>query len=225
MTDSTETKPAKRGRPRNSGFNIPANKVAQLQAAGQSYAAIAETLGISKTAVSRLLTISRRGTVMSVADRLQSFVEAVQAGSHRALQLLEQWEPSNTDEIVLDRTGTSPLRFAGSLLREATTRFIDTTPDKPHKDWWTVRIYSTEATDFRFAVSIAYSTTIRKVVSIEHYAEFTDDPAAVLESYDPLAVLRGFPDSPEYASRQAYLEKSSKLQFGKMVSDLLRDPL
>jgi hypothetical protein len=225
MPDSTESKPAKRGRPRNSGFNIPANKAAQLQAAGGTYADIAQALGISKTAVSRLLTQSRRGTVMSVADRLQSFIDAVHAGSPRALQLLEGWEPSNPSEIVLDRTGQSPLRFAGALLREGTTRFVDTNESKPHPDWWTVRIYSVQATDFRYAVSIEYSTTIRKVISTQYQAEFTDDPAGVIEAYDPLSVLRGFPDSPEYASRQAYLEKSSKLQYGKMVSDLLRESL
>lgn len=162
---------------------------------------------------------------MTVADRLQSFVDAVHAGSHRALQLLEEWEPSNPAQIVLERTGRAPIRFVGALLREGTTRFIDTTEAKPNQDFWTIKIYSAQATDFRFAVSIEYSTTIRKVASSQYQADFTDDPADVIESYDPLAVLRGFPDSPEYASRQAYLEKSSKLQYGKLVSELLREPL
>jgi hypothetical protein len=56
-------------------------------------------------------------------------------------------------------------------------------------------------------------------------AEFTDHPAEILQAYDPLEVLRGFPDAPQFASRQEYLELISDSTWGEMVSDLLREPL
>ena len=231
MTKLTD-KP-KRGRPAESGYKIPPTSAAALQAEGLSYSDIATRLGVSLTTVSRLLTKSREGSV-DTSERVERFCRAVNSGDTRAVALLEAWAPSHPQTITLDRTGAEPLRFIGQLIRDGSTRLLGTTEAKPHPDWWDVRIFAVlekrkttggELHRNGFAVSIRYSTLIKTVVSTHELAKFTKDPAAEITGYNPLERLRGFPKKPEYASRQDYLERSSKLQYEQLVTQLLRDPL
>ena len=230
---TTLTDKRKRGRPAQSGYNIPPASAAALQAEGLPYGEIAKRLGVSVTTVSRLLTKSREGSV-TTSERLERFCKAVNSGETRAVAFLEAWEPSNPQTITLDRTGAEPLRFIGQLIREGSTRLIGTTEAKPHPDWWDVKIFAVlerrkstgdELHRNGFAVIIAYSTTIKKFISTHELAVLTKDPAGEITQYDPLERLRGFPKTAEYASRQDYLERSSKLQYEQLVSQLLRDPL
>ena len=170
---------------------------------------------------------------VTTSERLERFCKAVNSGETRAVALLEAWEPSNPQTITLDRTGAEPLRFIGQLIREGSTRLIGATEAKPNHDWWDVKIFAVlervgnsdvlRKTDY--AVSIRYSTLIKKSVSTEGYAVITQIPATEITDYDPAKSLRGFPKTPEYATRQEFLERSSRLQYGQLVSQLLRDPL
>jgi hypothetical protein len=161
--------------------------------------------------------------------RLDRFIDACYAGNVRALGLLDQWEPHEIDMQTVDRTGMAPLRFRGGLIREGSTEFRGTTPNKPNEDFWTVKIYATAA-QLRlsnYVVAITYTSHPRRgqTLKMDQVAEFTDHPAEILQAYDPLEVLRGFPDAPQFASRQEYLELISDSTWGEMVSDLLREPL
>jgi len=229
MTTRTNDAPKKRGRPRSSTHQAPPALVKSMQLDGMSYDEIAETLSISKRTVGNLLKLAKDQTVGTVSDRLDRFCQAIKSGDARALGLLDQFEPGDPDKITLDRTGDRPLVFSGRWLREGSTRLIGTTENKPHPDFWTIRIFQVCEPDkfngARYAVAIEYSTTIKKTPSIQQTVELTSDPSEVMTRYNPLAVLRGFPKAPEYAQRQAYLESSSKLQYGQLVSQMLRDPL
>lgn len=220
----------KRGRPPGSGFNIAPAKVLALQNQGLTYQAIADELGISLSLVSELLSKARtEPNDPTIEGRLERFIQAVQTRNPRAMGLLDQWEPGEISAQVLDRSGMAPLRFNGVLIREGSTQFLGTTEEKPNEDYWTVKIFSVlpaESDGPKYAIGITYVTTPRKAVTLAtHEAALTDNPGKILEEYDPLEVLRGFPDDPKFASRQKYLEQHSEATWDQMVSALLRDPL
>lgn len=219
----TDPSLAGRGRPT---VGIPAARAAKLQAQGMTYKQIATELRVSVPTAARLLRTARGETVTDLSARLEQFIAAVQSGNPEALAHLERWQPADPQSLTLDRTGQSPLRIHGSLIRQGSTRLIQAKPDKPHADWWEIKIYRlTDPAKSKYAVSITYSHEQRKVISGETWATLTSDPSKTITDYDPLETLRGFPDTPEFDTRQEFLERQSKIQYGQLVSDLLRDPL
>ena len=159
------------------------------------------------------------------SGRLERFNAAVNAGDPVAIELLKQFEPDIL-AMTLDRTGKSPLRFSGFLLREGSTEFIDAKPDKPNPDFWTVKIYRVnDNAKYQYAIATVYTSVVKKQAQQLFAAHFTNDPAADIEAYDPLTVLRGYPQIERFAAMQQRLERAVKFQYGKLVSDILRRPL
>jgi hypothetical protein len=180
--------------------------------------------GRSPTTHERRIDMTTHHEPRTQAKRLASFIVAIEDHDPRALALLNSWEPEFPDEIVLDRTGDTPLRFRGALIREASSKDIDASARKPNQDYFTIKVYRVTSGPERFAVCIEYSTIVRKTVCTTSIATFTKDPLIQIIGYEPLDHLRGFPKTPEYANRQEHLEKTSKLQYGKLISEITRQP-
>lgn len=121
------------------------------------------------------------------------------------------------ETITLDRTGKPPLRFAGTLLTQASGQFVNTKPDKPNDNWWQIAIYQTEN---GFVVAITYHNEHRGQYA-HRQVDVADNPAEPIERYDPLAVLQGFPPGEPFAARQADLERRSRRQWETVASAVL----
>lgn len=128
------------------------------------------------------------------------------------------------EDMELERTGKSPLRFRGQLLTTASGQFVQTTSEKPNADYYNISIYAIDGQDngeHNYVVQIVYSKSFRGLQT-HHSAIVTDCPATTLGEFDPLAVLIGFPPHQEYAERQKSLETKARRQYDVLVSAVLK---
>lgn len=129
---------------------------------------------------------------------------------------------TRTETLTLDRTGQCPLRFRGTLLTTACGQFVQSPKDKPNADYYTVSIYAVANSPGNYVVAINYTKEFRGTQRHQS-AIVTDDPAATLGEFDPLAVLIGFPPHQEYAERQQMLETRVRRQYETLVTAVLRE--
>lgn len=129
------------------------------------------------------------------------------------------------ETITLDRDGQAPLRFHGKLLTTASGQFVHPPKDKPNPDYFTIGIYQVHGVHGpgpTYVVEIVYRKDLRGNTTEHHFAMTTDDPAATLGEYDPLAVLMGFPPGAEFAERQRAFEIKMRRQYDVLVSAVLK---
>lgn len=196
--DTTPPPPkAPRGRPKGSKILDPARArlALQLQQQGLKYDQIAKQLHCGKTSVINLLALARGKQENPMAEP-QSY--------------------------VLTRTGKAPLAFQGILRSEASSEFIQTTPDKPNKDVWIIRVFDIVGKEGPRIVAIDYLKKAKGTSGEHHFAEPSTDLQATLAAYNPLDVLVGFPSGPKFADKQRDLEAAVKRQFAELVSQVLQ---
>ncbi len=189
-----------RGRPKGSKILDPARArlALQLQRQGLTYEEIGAQLNCGKTSVVDLLAIARKNEGNPV---------------------------SKPQLYVLTRNGKAPLAFHGILRSEASSEFIQTVPDKPNKDVWTVRIFELSADPAKhmgYVVAIDYLKKVKGTHGEHHFAEPSTDLQATLAAYNPLDVLVGFPSGPRFEDKQRDLEAAVKRQFAELVSNVLK---
>lgn len=129
---------------------------------------------------------------------------------------------SPTETLTLERTGQCPLRFSGTLLTTACGQFVQSPKDKPNADYYTVSIYAVANSPSNYVVAINYTKEFRGTTCHQTVMR-TDDPAATLSEFDPLAVLIGFPPHQQYAERQQMLETRASRQYETVVTAVLRE--
>ena len=129
---------------------------------------------------------------------------------------------TRTETLTLERTGQCPLRFRGTLLTTACGQFVQSPKDKPNADYYTVSIYAVANSPGNYVVAINYTKEFRGTTGHQTVLR-TDDPAAALGEFDPLAVLIGFPPHQQYAERQQMLETRARRQYETVVTAVLRE--
>lgn len=129
------------------------------------------------------------------------------------------------EPIELERTGKPPLRFNGRLLTSANGQFVEAPKDKPNADFYTLSIYKAagiHSPSPTYVVQIVYTKDFRGTQQ-HHTAIATDDPAATLGEYNPLAALIGFPPMVENRDeRQHALESKCRRQYELLASAVLQ---
>lgn len=129
------------------------------------------------------------------------------------------------EDIELIRTGEAPLRFRGQLLATASGQFVQTTPDRPNADFYSISIYvvndGADSLGPDYVIQIVYTKSFRGTQQ-HHTVMVTDHPADRLAEFNPLAVVIGFPPHAEYAERQQMLETKCRRQYDLLVSAVLQ---
>lgn len=122
-------------------------------------------------------------------------------------------------EYVLIRTGDAPVNFTGEVVAESAGKFV---AGKEQNRWHDLRLYKTEGGNF--VLEIIYNTQWKGEVGY-HFVYKVDRDWVVrqLKNYDPVSVVQGFPRSPQYAERQANLERWIKQRYDVQVGELLAE--
>lgn len=134
---------------------------------------------------------------------------------------------TNAPLVKLPRTGLPPLTFEGQVIAHASGRAVNAPAARDNADFWEITLFALpvfpeQVTAPGYVVAVRYTNDHRGRAYHHDFADWTDDPAETLATYDPLAVLRGFPPGEQYAARQAALEANSRRQYGLLVSAVLR---
>ena len=125
-------------------------------------------------------------------------------------------------DLILPRTGQAPIKIRGRTMATATGMYFNAKPGKPNVDWWEISIFALDRPD-AYAVAITYKKSHRGQNSEHHTAAVTATPATVLQTYDPLKVLVGYPSSERFATQQRDLELDCVRQYQSLVSTVLAD--
>ena len=214
MAKKTPTKRAhddrpKLGRPRidQSGR---ARTARQWASEGLTNEQIAVRLNCSTRQVSRLLAIGK--TLPPGTAHMET--PPATTGSGHSDQPLQ--------DLILPRTGQAPIKIRGRTIATATGMYFNAKPGKPNVDWWELSIFALDRPD-AYAVAITYKKSHRGQNSEHHTAAITATPATVLQAYDPLKVLVGYPSSERFAAQQRDLEADCVRQYQSLVSTVLAD--
>jgi hypothetical protein len=126
---------------------------------------------------------------------------------------------------VLPRTGQPPIQLGEKDKKVASTSGKHYGQKAGHtaSDYWDITIYALAPRPDapKYCVAISYYKELRDVKSEHHTAILCDEPATVLATYDPLAVLIGYPDPEQFAKLQKQLELNCSRQYQTLVSDVL----
>lgn len=119
----------------------------------------------------------------------------------------------------LERTGERWLVFEGELIAQSDGQWA---AGKEQNRWHDLRLYRTAGG--RYVVHVIYRTKWEGELDYS-WAEIAtvDEFADVLRSYEPAINVQGFPDRPQYTTRQAALLAWIRRRYGAQVVDLLRD--
>ncbi|MHC1697765.1 MAG: hypothetical protein AB9919_06855 [Geobacteraceae bacterium] len=120
--------------------------------------------------------------------------------------------------ITLPRTGDRPLQFQGQEIASSDTRMIS---GQQANRWHELSLYQTEVG--KYVIAIGYRTQWQG--ELEHdsaivcgdQASFAEE----LKQIDPLAHLVGFPPGPQYAEKQARIERDITARFAAAVTEVL----
>lgn len=117
---------------------------------------------------------------------------------------------------TLTRTGRRPLEFDGELIHEDHSHTLD---GPGQTRYWSLAIY--RLADGRHVLGLSYHTQWDGEHPTHHAEVFTDLDAlfAHLEAHDPLAPVRGYPDSERFQARQRELERAITAAWREMVAD------
>lgn len=127
--------------------------------------------------------------------------------------------------IVLQRTGKQPLSFRGMRVAEASGKHYNQKAGETAGDYWDVAIYELDRAEGDtetppYAVAINYFKSVKNQKAEHFSAVLTDNPATPLTTYDPLAVLIGYP-AGAFEKQQRQLEETSQRQYYSLVSNVL----
>lgn len=128
--------------------------------------------------------------------------------------------PEFGEPIVLERTGSPPIKFHGKLLVEGTT-VTDKKDDRGHA----VRIYETRTQEGcpRYVVQIEYLTKWKSEATghIVLVADSGRELAIKLLAHDPMYFVVGYPPGERFDEKRHRLAATIRHQYMALVSRLL----
>lgn len=135
---------------------------------------------------------------------------------------------TESETFTLTRTGAAPLRFQGRLIAENDG---ERQAGSEHNRWHELAIYQTSGG--RYVVRIAFCTRwegelhhdIAEIVDAgkdtggDH--DHAETVAEILQSYDPMAHVGGYPSGTGYEDRQRRLDRDIRARYAAQVSEIL----
>jgi len=128
-------------------------------------------------------------------------------------------------DALLTRTGREPIALVGRTVARVCGKHLGQKAGESATDYWEITIFEQHGQPEdapRYGVSIVYNKELGGKSHTHYFAELTDKPMLVLGKYDPLSVLVGYPDTPNFDEKQRQLEEASLHQYRSLVSDALR---
>ena len=123
----------------------------------------------------------------------------------------------------LEITNELPLEFEGELLFEDSNHW---TNGRDNNRWHELNIYrAVDEEDEYFIVWINWRTIWQGEESIAEFftADSKDDIRSVLDEYDPIAYLIGYPDGDRYQDKQARLEQKLSFDWNRLKATALNN--
>lgn len=118
-------------------------------------------------------------------------------------------------EIVWERTGDRPLAFDGEVL--VSERFDQDKEEPKGRDY---QIQIARTVGGQYVAQVSYSTTWKQESNFT-YAFQGDDPeeiVIILQGFDPMKPVVGFPPGKPFEERQRRLEQILKIRWDELLS-------
>jgi hypothetical protein len=124
--------------------------------------------------------------------------------------------PARDSQVTLQRSGSRPLTFVGTLLAKAD----GPAEEKKIVRWHQLKLY--HAASGVYVVAIQFRTTSRHETTWDDafVCDTSEDVIALLEDYDPVEYVLGWP-VPRYADKDRRVRDVLVADFESLVSTLL----
>ncbi len=120
-------------------------------------------------------------------------------------------------DYMLRRTGLPPIKFKGTLLVQRSSKDADS-PVHGSGRMYTIRVYRHD--DGRYVCQVLYGTTWAGEYDVD-WAVYGESVARLLECYEPLRGVRGYPTGERFQAKQERLKASMRATWESLVSDVL----
>ncbi len=171
-------------------------------------------------------SMDRARAYLAEGKTIAQTAELLEVSSRTINRMLAREDEPETDQIMLPRTGQAPLQLTGIEIAQADGSRHGCKPGKANSDWYVITIYALSTTpaapDVTHAVTIDYHKNLHGQESHHFTAHLTDSPGRVLARFDPIIVIVGYPDSPNFDAQQRQLEDNCARQYFALVSEVLK---